>query len=238
MPIAAPKVDTVLTSPTDAKKRVSFTVQDGTLGGSFYPSDRLTHCIIKLAGNHSARGLKKNEEWLMFRDHWDIPANAITSIKVTPAKESDRKVFVPGAAIDWSDPDCMISTYFSVLEATKADPARMPRSGSLEEQNIIRIARELDKIREEWKSPIGVTSWYRPPAINAMVGGVSNSQHINGAAVDVYTMDGREWDFENFLDRNWGGGLGYGVASGRGFTHLDTRGGGWKHGNGAIRWNY
>jgi len=125
-----------------------------------------------------------------------------------------------------------------VAEVTQGDPARIPWSKSNEESNILKIARELDKVREEWANAIGVTSWFRPPAINAMVGGVSNSQHIYGAAVDIYTMDGRDFEFEDFLDRNWGGGLGYGVASGRGFTHLDLRAGGWKNGNGAIRWNY
>ncbi|WP_353743953.1 D-Ala-D-Ala carboxypeptidase family metallohydrolase [Microcystis sp. LSC13-02] len=29
---------------------------------------------------------------------------------------------------------------------------------------------ELDKIREEWGSPILITSWYRPQAVNRAVG--------------------------------------------------------------------
>ena len=70
------------------------------------------------------------------------------------------------------------------------------------------------------------------------MGGIWNSQHLTGLDADINTMDGRDYEFEDFLDMSWGGGLGYGVASGRGFTHLDMRGGHWKHGSGAIRWWY
>jgi Peptidase M15 len=71
--------------------------------------------------------------------------------------------------------------------------------------------------------PIGVTSWYRPYAVNLAVGGVPDSQHITGAAVDIYPMEGGDQEFEDWLDNNWGGALGYGQAAGRGFTHIDLR---------------
>jgi hypothetical protein len=51
-------------------------------------------------------------------------------------------------------------------------------------------------------------------------------------------MEGGDYEFEDFLDNNWGGALGYGQAAGRGFTHLDLRGGGWRRGMGDIRWDY
>lgn len=140
--------------------------------------------------------------------------------------------------INWQHFSAPVSQFFTVGEVTQCDPRRIPKAGSTEEKNILLLARELDKVRLEWGSPIGVTSWYRPPAINAAVGGVSNSQHINGSAADIYTLDGRDWEFEKFVSKNWGGALGFGVASGRGFTHVDTRGGGWRRGAGAIRWNY
>lgn len=34
------------------------------------------------------------------------------------------------------------------------------------------------------RNPITVNSWYRSPAVNAAVGGVGNSEHLTGAAVD------------------------------------------------------
>ncbi|MFM7791515.1 MAG: D-Ala-D-Ala carboxypeptidase family metallohydrolase, partial [Microcystis panniformis] len=44
--------------------------------------------------------------------------------------------------------------------------------------------RELEKIRTDYGKPIIITSGYRPEQINRAVGGVSNSQHIRGTAVD------------------------------------------------------
>lgn len=140
--------------------------------------------------------------------------------------------------IDWYNLTSPVSKYFTVGEVTQGDPRRIPDPGSPEEANILAIAEELDKVREAWNAPIGVTSWYRPPEVNAEVGGVWNSQHLYGLAVDVYDMAGEDDAFETFLDANWGGGLGYGVASGRGFTHLDLREGGFRHGSYAIRWTY
>jgi hypothetical protein len=39
--------------------------------------------------------------------------------------------------------------------------------------NILELAKELDKIRAQFKNrPIYINSWYRPPAVNAAVGGI------------------------------------------------------------------
>ncbi len=154
-----------------------------------------------------------------------------------PPVESVRKAFDPNQPIDWNDANCRVSKFFTVGEVTQKDPRRMPVPGSSEEKNCLNLARELDKVREAWGSPIGVTSWYRPEPINTEVGGVSNSQHIFGLAADIYTMDSdgfsqRDHEFENWLDtRAWKDrALGYGVSSGRGFTHVDLRS--------YVRWNY
>jgi hypothetical protein len=140
--------------------------------------------------------------------------------------------------INWLDPKSQVSEHFTVGEVTQGDDRRIPLVGSEEEINIITLAQELDKVREAWGSPIGVTSWYRPYEVNLAVGGVSNSRHIYGSAADIYTMDGRDQEFETWLDNVWGGALGYGAASGKGFTHLDLREGGFKEGSYQLRWNY
>jgi hypothetical protein len=57
-----------------------------------------------------------------------------------------------------------------VCEVTKNDPRRVPPAGSDREREIWQIAIKLDKIREEWGSPILITSWYRPQAVNRAVG--------------------------------------------------------------------
>lgn len=143
-----------------------------------------------------------------------------------------------GTGLDWDDNNSYVSKYFTVGEVTQYDKRRIPTVGSEEEQNILVLADQLDLIREAWGSAIGVTSWFRPYWINLEVGGVENSQHITGGAADIYTMDGRDEEFEQWLSENWGGALGYGVAAGRGFTHIDLRGGHFKKGDCSIRWTY
>lgn len=152
-------------------------------------------------------------------------------------KESIRLPFDPSLSIDWTNFNQKISRHFTVGEVLQKDLRRVPNDENIV-GNIYALADELDLMRDEWGAPVGVTSWYRPPAINRAVGGVSNSQHLSGMAADIYTMDGRDSEFEAFLSRHWGGALGRGVASGRGFTHLDLRGGGWRKGDASIRWEY
>lgn len=178
--------------------------------------------------------------WFLFPDHWKIEGGPrMDYLEANHSKAAKESTPIAKENIDWwNSKENMISEFFSEQDVINGDDRRIPEKGSEVERNVLAMAAELDKIRQEWGHPIGVTSWYRPYAVNLEVGGVSNSQHITGGAVDIYTLDGREVDFEDFLDRHWGGGLGYGVASGRGFTHLDLREGGWRRGAGTIRWTY
>lgn len=45
----------------------------------------------------------------------------------------------------------------------------------------------LDPIRELWGLRLVVNSGYRSPRLNALVGGVKNSQHMRGEAADITT---------------------------------------------------
>ena len=47
----------------------------------------------------------------------------------------------------------------------------------------------LDPIREHWGLPIRVTSGYRCPELNAEVGGVEDSYHMEGCAADITATD-------------------------------------------------
>lgn len=142
------------------------------------------------------------------------------------------------SAIDWKNPSVKISDFFSVGEVTKGDLRRIPVSAEIE-QNILKLAIELDKVREEWGSPIRVISWYRPPAVNRTVSKFSNSQHIYGRAADIYPINPASLlNFQAWLDQHWHGALGYGAK--KGFVHLDMRNGkGWRSkGQKGPRWNY
>ena len=59
----------------------------------------------------------------------------------------------------------------------------------------VEICEFLEKARAKF-GPISITSAHRPPAINAAVGGVSNSEHLYSSgcgAVDAYPINGDEW---------------------------------------------
>lgn len=131
--------------------------------------------------------------------------------------------------VNWNNPHAKVSLYFTVGEVTQHDPRRIPKT-DLVKKNVLFLAAKLDIIRVAWGHPIGVTSWYRPPHINKAVGGVANSQHINGSAVDIYPLGGGTLlEFQSWLDKRWDRALGYGAK--KGFVHLDLR-------KGRIRWNY
>lgn len=176
-------------------------------------------------------GVTDYKTWIAWGDDVQPEGALAVSLEASRIPEEPDEV-------DWNKPNSKVSKFFTVKEVTQNDRHRIPQMNSTEAENILRIARELDRIREDWGCSIGVTSWYRPYDINIAVGGVPNSQHIFGSAADIYTMDGRDREFERFLSDGWGGGLGFGIASNRGFTHLDLRDGAWKRGTGRIRWNY
>ena len=131
--------------------------------------------------------------------------------------------------VNWNNPSDKVSKYFTVAEVTQGDKRRIPVSGSQVEKNILNLAKHLDKIREDWGHPIHVNSWYRPAKVNKEVGGVSNSQHINGGAADIRPQGDGVLAFQEWLDKRWTRALGYGAK--KGFVHVDLR-------EGHIRWNY
>lgn len=184
--------------------------------------------------------------WYIFAAHWDLPwedskeedtgvgAKHLEELRPDDAPQSPREV-------DWLDPESRVSKYFRVYEVTQGDDRRLPRDRATQ-NNILELARELDRVREQWAeflqgigsqdSPaLAVTSWYRPPEINRAVGGVENSQHITGSASDIRPVNGDVRRFQVFCDKMaWSErALGYGAPLG--FVHLDLR-------QGRIRWHY
>lgn len=154
---------------------------------------------------------------------------AYANNKVKPKNDYDlAKEFYYTTDLDWDKPTVRIGKYFVVRDVTKGDKRRIPRSQAVKD-NIIRLVKELDRIREEWGGPIGVVSWYRPEPINRMVSKTKNSQHINGSAADVYPIGGDVYKFQAWLDKRWNKALGYGAKLG--FVHIDLR-------PSRIRWNY
>lgn len=85
---------------------------------------------------------------------------------------------------------------------------------------IVAFARQLETARELLQRPMIITSWYRDKATNARVGGVRNSPHLTGRAVDFFCQDLTEQDVYERLHDFWAGGLG--TYSATGHSHLDN----------------
>lgn len=49
------------------------------------------------------------------------------------------------------------------------------------------VDRVLDPLREAWGKPLTVTSGYRCPELNRIVGGARTSHHLRGMAADIST---------------------------------------------------
>ena len=80
--------------------------------------------------------------------------------------------------------------HFTISELLKSDTALKhslwngaPKEA---EENLRSLVEQvLDPLRERYGKPIRVTSGYRCPKLNTLVGGSPNSQHMRGEAADI-----------------------------------------------------
>jgi len=121
--------------------------------------------------------------------------------KQKQALTSDPKLEVKmEPTIDWSDPKCKISKHFTVKEATYLPSWKCYHTVSeSEKEEILKLAKIMDTIRERIGKPIAVHVWIRPKKANCpgherdgqdynlFIGSTSKkSSHIIGAAVDFH----------------------------------------------------
>lgn len=106
----------------------------------------------------------------------------------------------------FTDQPILTKGSFTWGEATK-EASRIPENKAIVD-NILALAAALQQVRDRINRPFRINSWYRPPAVNAAVGGASRSQHLTGKAVDVQVqgMSGRQ--VANMLMLSWQGGIG------------------------------
>lgn len=206
-----------------------------------------TYPIEKIIGTEN--GHKKIELgygagiWYIWPSHWDeweiIQSESNKEI-FPDSDEMDWEDFPNFDSIDWTNMSQPLGPYFTLGEYLQYDQRRIPQSKSVK-LNSYKILLELHKIRCQWGRPIRITSGYRPEKINQAVGGVSNSRHISGDAVDISDAKGDTLKLQSWLDMRWAGALGYG-ASRRGFVHIDMRNSKGFYMNGAsnrgARWTY
>jgi zinc D-Ala-D-Ala carboxypeptidase len=83
-----------------------------------------------------------------------------------------------------------LTPHFSLEEFTDSQTAarngihNVPAEGSHARMNLHRTAKVMERVREILKAPILISSGYRSPKVNALVGGSKNSAHTHGLAVD------------------------------------------------------
>ena len=83
-----------------------------------------------------------------------------------------------------------------------------------------KLIHKLELLRAELKRPVIITSGYRCPKHNKEVGGVKNSQHILGKAVDVKVRGISPNEFGKVAKK-----IGFGfVRVYSTWTHIDVRG--------------
>lgn len=91
--------------------------------------------------------------------------------------------------------------------------------------NVIILAKQLQVLRDYLKSPIRINSGYRSKEYNKKIGGVSNSQHINGKAADIVVSNYNTKEVLNAIELliKRGDMLQGGVGFYDSFIHYDIR---------------
>lgn len=146
-----------------------------------------------------------------------VPVEA-TKISLEEVKGTIK---LPNKEIVYCNQPIFGSRHFTWGEATK-NGSRIPLNTQIV-SHIIDLAEYLELIKSIFDDrPINITSWYRPPEINRQMGGVPNSRHLLGDAVDFLVSGIPPVEVYRRLN-NWHGARG-GLGNSSAFTHLDRRG--------------
>ena len=96
-----------------------------------------------------------------------------------------------------------MSKYFRLEEFLTSSKAKQKSIENLPSFEVVerlaQLADFLDALREDWGSAIIITSGFRNKALNAAVGGVSNSAHLLGWAADLQPANGKMKEFKKFI---------------------------------------
>jgi hypothetical protein len=118
-----------------------------------------------------------------------------------------------------------LTTNFNLSEFASKDGSETPPQVL---DNIKRLAKNLQVLRDAAGAPISLTSGYRSPKHNAKVGGVSNSQHVQGTAADIQIPGMSPRKVHALIEQLIADGKmdqgGLGLYVRQGFVHYDVRG--------------
>lgn len=89
-----------------------------------------------------------------------------------------------------------ISELCASSKAKQAKIDNIPSDLSIMDNMINLIVYCLQPLREDWGESIHISSGYRCPKLNKLVGGSSTSSHMEGSAVDIYVKGDMEKFFQ------------------------------------------
>ena len=184
---------------------------------------RAEHLHVKVLFVRALQADDPRLEWYAYKPDIEVvgaPEQQYLETTFEPEKQH-RAIRLPGYSSPFYLDDPITGCEnFTWAEATR-NGQRLPLA-KVNVLSIIKIAQNLELVRDKIGRPIQITSWYRPPAVNRSVGGASNSRHLVGDAADVQVPGMTPHQLYRLINEFWGdrGGLGrynWGV-------HFDTRG--------------
>lgn len=96
--------------------------------------------------------------------------------------------------------------YFTIGEFVRSDTAERlcidNRLPSLKESDNIRrlVLNVLDPLRRAYGKPIRISSGYRCPKLNAIVGGSPTSDHMTGCAADIQSIPASKSEHQKLFE--------------------------------------
>lgn len=95
--------------------------------------------------------------------------------------------------------------YFTIKELTNSTTAKRKGISNIPDKRtqaslVALIYNILDPLREAYGKPIAVSSGYRCPALNRVVGGAPTSQHLRGEAADIHTVSNTPEDNKKLFE--------------------------------------
>ena len=96
--------------------------------------------------------------------------------------------------------------YFTIGEFVRSDTAERlcidNRLPSLKESDNIRrlVLNVLDPLRRAYGKPIRISSGYRCPKLNAIVGGSPTSDHMTGCAADIQSVPASKSEHQKLFE--------------------------------------
>lgn len=186
----------------------------------------LVNFTSPVAGKHAWYAYQRHvaildDDILLFPAPEDDTNTANRALTYTATNAYKGKLLsLPGGLSVYTDQPVITGGNFSWGEATHGG-ARLPRSAETVAA-MVRIATELQKLRDQLNKPIRITSWFRPEPFNSRVGGARRSRHLIGDAVDIAVvgMSGRE--IARAALPWWIGGIGIYRGNRKHICHLDT----------------